>query len=36
MTDFPESKLDWLIDKYKDFTGWFNASDIRDKGEKKI
>jgi hypothetical protein len=35
MTDFPESKLDWLIDKYKDFIGWFNASDIRVKGEKK-
>jgi hypothetical protein len=34
MTGFPESKLDWLIDKFGDYTGWFNASKVRQKGSK--
>jgi hypothetical protein len=35
MTGFPESKLDWLSEKFGDHIGWFKASDVRDKGDKK-
>jgi hypothetical protein len=35
MTGFPESKLAWLSDKFGKYEGWFNASDIRHKGDKK-
>jgi hypothetical protein len=33
MTDFPESKLDWLIKKFGVREGWFNATDIARKGD---
>jgi hypothetical protein len=36
MTDFPESKLDWLVEKFGEHEGWFNASKVRTKGNKKI
>jgi hypothetical protein len=31
MTGFPESKLDWLVEKFGEYQGWINASDIRSK-----
>jgi hypothetical protein len=33
MTDFPESKLDWLVEKFGKHEGWFNATDIARKGD---
>jgi hypothetical protein len=35
MADFPESKLDWLIENFGDHIGWFNASKVREKIYKK-
>jgi hypothetical protein len=31
MTDFPESKLDWLIENFGQHQGWLKAADIRIK-----
>jgi hypothetical protein len=35
MTGFPESKLDWLVEKFENHKGWFNAGDVRKKEDKK-
>jgi hypothetical protein len=32
---FPESKLEWLLEKFKNRKGEITASDIREKGDKK-
>jgi hypothetical protein len=33
MTDFPESKLEWLVKTFGEYDGWFNATDIARRGE---